>query len=544
MTVSNPSKGNKSQYTQQMRVRITLALIVLLAWPGVSDVVARAAQDRGRIADRERALAMFARAYYPGRSGQIMIVPREGFIVVARNEPEVKFMHGSPWGYDTRIPLLFYGPAYVRKGVYRAAARQQDLMPTVARVLDLPVPPTVTGRALVEAVNPGTVNPGTGLRTGTETRPLSRRPLSRPRVVIVAVLDAMRVDYFDRYVNVMPTLDRIRREGAWFANTSVDYLPSVTGLGHATVATGTDPRYHGTIGNSMFDRVALKAQDTFAGNSPRDLMALNLADAWNLQTGGRAVIVAQGSSVPAAVGLAGHGACLFGARPIRMASYSRQSGAWTSNDACYILPGYVKQRNAREVWEQAGGRWMGHDITNADAVRRTSLFARFEVDTILSMIDGEGVGADEITDLVLVNFKTPDFVAHQYGPDSPELRETLAELDRQFGRFLEAIERKAPGRYLIALTADHGMPGEPSGIAARVYTEDVVRLVHDRFDPEGKLVLHYENENSQLAIDVDRLAGLKHTPEDVARLLEQQPFVFAAFTEDEVRRAAMSLPGK
>jgi len=223
-----------------------------------------------------------------------------------------------------------------------------------------------------------------------------------------------------------------------------------------------------------------------------------------------------------------------------MASYSRQTGAWTSNDACYTLPDYVKQRNAREVWEQAGGRWMGHDIANADAVRRTSLFARFEADTLLSMIDRETVGADEIPDLVLVNFKTADFVAHSYGPDSPELRETLAELDRQFGRLVEALERKAPGRYLIALTADHGMPAEPSGTARRAYTEDIIKLLHDRFDPDEKLVLHYEPENSQLAIDIDRLTALKHRPEDIARLLEEQPFVFAAFTEDEVRRAVMS----
>lgn len=507
-----------------MRVRLTLGVAVLLACAAVHENAAKAAgaaQQRGQIAERQRTLAMFARAYYPGRSGQIMIVPREGSVIVARNDPAVKFMHGSPWGYDTRIPLLFYGSPYVRKGIYQVATRQQDVMPTVARVLDLAVPATVTGRPLVEAL------------TASGTAP------QRPRVVVVAVLDGMRVDYFDRYASVMPTLARLRREGAWFANTSVDYLPSITGPGHTTVATGTDPRYHGTTANSIFDRVALKAQDTYAGNSPRDLMALTLADAWNLQTRGRAVIVAQGSSVPAAIGLAGHGACLFGARPIRAASYSRQSGAWTSNDACYILPEYVKQRNAREVWEQAGGRWMGHDIANADAVRRTSLFARFEADTLLSMIDREAVGADEIADLVLVNFKTPDFVGHQYGPDSPELRETLAELDRQFGRLLEDIERKAPGRYLIALTADHGMPAEPSGTALRAYTEDIIKLVHDRFDPEGKLVLHYEPENSQLAIDVDRLTALKHTPEDVARLLEEQPFVFAAFTENEVRRAAM-----
>ena len=92
-----------------MRVRMTLVLAVLLAWVALTDNAGGAAQDRSSIADRKRALAMFARAYYPGRSGQIMIVPREGSIILARSDPAVKFMHGSPWAYDTRIPLLFYG---------------------------------------------------------------------------------------------------------------------------------------------------------------------------------------------------------------------------------------------------------------------------------------------------------------------------------------------------------------------------------------------------------------------------------------------------
>jgi predicted AlkP superfamily pyrophosphatase or phosphodiesterase len=430
-------------------------------------------------------------------------------------------MHGSPWRYDTAIPLLFYGAPYVRPGTHETATRQQDVMPTIARVLDLPVPPTVTGKPLVEALATLTT-----LTTGPQP----------PRIVVLAVMDGMRLDYFDKYAAVMPTLTRLRRDGAWFATAHVDFLPSITGPSHTTIASGTEPRFHGTVGNSMFDRTAGSAQDTYAGNSPRDLMVLNLADVWNAQTRGRAVIVAQGSSVPSAVGLAGHGACLVDARPIRMVSYSKQSGAWTSNDACYTFPEYLKPRNARELWEAVGGKWMGHDVSNADFIRRTSLFSRFETDAILSMIERESVGSDDVPDLVLVNLKTLDFVAHQYGPNSPELRETIAELDRQFTRLIEAVERKAPGRIFLALTADHGMPDEPTGAARRVYTEDIARLVHDRFDPAGQVVLHYEPENSQIYIDVDRLSSLKHSLTDVARLLEQQPYVFAVFTEDEVRR--------
>ena len=250
-----------------------------------------AAQDRGQAAMRARALEMFARSYYPGRSGQIMIVPREGVIVVSYKDPVVKFMHGSPWPYDTRIPLLLYGTPYIREGTFTALARQQDVMPTVARLLGLSVPPTVTGRPLTEALVAATLS---------------------PRVVLIAVLDGMRRDYFDRHAALLPTLTRLRDDGAWFANAEIDYLPTITGLGHTTVSSGTDPRYHGTTGNSMFDKVARKPQETYAGNSPRDFMVINLADAWNLHTSGRAVIIAQGSSGPAAIGLAGHGACLFG----------------------------------------------------------------------------------------------------------------------------------------------------------------------------------------------------------------------------------------
>lgn len=512
--MSVPPHENPSSAFTRFAALLILGFSLLV--PAVGDI---AAQGRNQSTQRQRVVEMFARSHFPGRSGQIMVVPRENFIVVQRADPVVQFMHGSPWPYDTRIPLLFYGPTYVRPGKYSLSTRQQDVMPTVARVLGLPLPATVTGRALADAL---------------------RASVAPPRIVLVAVLDGMRVDYFDRYAGQMPTLTRLRGDGAWFANATVDYLPTITSLGHATVSTGTDPRYHGTTGNSMVDWKARKPHDTFAGNSPRDLMTLTLADAWNLHTRGRAVIVAQGSSTPAAVGLAGHGACLFSAQPVVMASYSRQSGSWTSNDSCYRLPEYVSQRNAREVWEAVGGSWMGHNVANADSVRRTSLFARFEADTLLSMIDRESLAADDVTDLVLVNFKTPDFVGHQYGPDSAELRETLAELDRQFARVVDTLERKSPGRYLIALTADHGMPGELPGNAMRVYTEDVVALLHDRFDPQQKLVIQYEPENGQLAIDLDRLAEVKHTLADIARVLETQPFVFAAMTEDEVRRAVTS----
>src|SRR4051794_26203014 len=77
-------------------------------------------------AQRAAFLEMFARSYFPGRSGQVMVVPREGEILTATN-PALQFMHGSPWSYDTRIPMIFWGPRYVRAGRYTEPAAQQDI---------------------------------------------------------------------------------------------------------------------------------------------------------------------------------------------------------------------------------------------------------------------------------------------------------------------------------------------------------------------------------------------------------------------------------
>jgi hypothetical protein len=74
---------------------------------------------------------MFARSYVPGRSGQIFIVAEQGNFFLSRPDDVYRFMHGSPWDYDVRIPILFHGEPFVRPGVYTGPARQQDIAPTL-----------------------------------------------------------------------------------------------------------------------------------------------------------------------------------------------------------------------------------------------------------------------------------------------------------------------------------------------------------------------------------------------------------------------------
>jgi predicted AlkP superfamily pyrophosphatase or phosphodiesterase len=473
--------------------------------------------------ERERFLEMFARAYFPGRSGQIFIVPERGEFLLSRPDDVYRFMHGSPWDYDVDIPLVLYGPGFVQKGSFADPASQQDIAPTVAELLRLPVPASMSGHPLRMAL---------------------AGAAGRPRAVVLAVLDGMRADYFDRLATALPNFNRLRNEGASFRNARVNFLPSVTSTGHATIGTGTDPRFHGINANAVFDSRSGKSDGPFKGMSPSTFMVLSLADHWNLASDGKAVILVQGTTPRATLGLAGYGGCAVSSKPFVLAMFDERSATWVTNEDCYRLPGYLQGVDARAVWESAGDKWMGHDVNNGRTLLRTGLFPRFQMDALVTMIAKESVGADEIADLVLVNLKTPDYVSHQYGPESKETESALASLDEQIGRLVATLdERVGRDRYVLVLTADHGMPPEPESSGhARHYVEDITDEIHDRFDPGGRrLVLDFSDPaNLQLAIDPVRLDELGLKASDVAAFLQDLPFIRMAFTEDEVR--AVRLP--
>jgi hypothetical protein len=307
-------------------------------------------------------------------------------------------------------------------------------------------------------------------------------------------------------------------------------------VGHSTIATGTDPSIHGITVNNIVDRFTRRRTDMFAGMTPQVLMALTLADVWQLATAGRAVVLAQGSVYRAATPLAGRGACQPNGAPVVLVTYDETSGAWRSNPDCYRFPDYLKSRNASSLWS-ATPEWLNHKIDSPGAIRRSALFSTFEADAMTDMITREPIGEDGVTDLVLLNYKTPDYVGHQFGPDSNELAVTLGELDRNLARIIAALEAKVGKDYLLAVTADHGMPSAPP--AHRHFAPALVNALHEKFDPQSKqIVIAYESENSQIFVDEDRLQQLGLTLRDLARFIESQPYVFAVFTHEEVRRAA------
>ena len=90
----------------------------------------------------ERALA---HSYYPGRSGDLLVVPRT-YWTTSTNAAG----HGTSYGYDTRVPLLLMGPG-ILPGQYLSQATPADIAPTLAHLSHVTLA-HADGRVLLEAL--------------------------------------------------------------------------------------------------------------------------------------------------------------------------------------------------------------------------------------------------------------------------------------------------------------------------------------------------------------------------------------------------------
>jgi len=89
----------------------------------------------------------------------------------------------------------------------------------------------------------------------TQVAPAPTTAATRPRLVIVLVVDQMRADYLMRYGDLYRGgLARFRREGAWFTQGHVQHALTYTAPGHASASTGMHPSHHGIVANQWFDR--------------------------------------------------------------------------------------------------------------------------------------------------------------------------------------------------------------------------------------------------------------------------------------------------
>lgn len=82
------------------------------------------------------------------QSGDVVVVHDPNWISRATGTT-----HGSPYSYDSHVPMIFWGPqSLVRPGRYHADAAVHDIAPTLATMLKIATPSGAQGRVLEEAL--------------------------------------------------------------------------------------------------------------------------------------------------------------------------------------------------------------------------------------------------------------------------------------------------------------------------------------------------------------------------------------------------------
>jgi len=87
--------------------------------------------------------------YHGYRSGDIYIIQEPYWFLFDKGP--VTAMHGSPWRYDTHVPIIFMGPGIKPQTVYRRV-HPVDIAPTIAAVVGMTPPGSAQGSPLEEVL--------------------------------------------------------------------------------------------------------------------------------------------------------------------------------------------------------------------------------------------------------------------------------------------------------------------------------------------------------------------------------------------------------
>jgi predicted AlkP superfamily pyrophosphatase or phosphodiesterase len=120
--------------------------------PGVAAVY-RAEQLADRPATESPLLEALADSYFPGRSGDLLIVPKPYWLMDGTPVGKTRSYgtgHGTPYNYDQRVPILLMGYG-IQPGEYHGNATPADLAPTLASLCGITLAPR-DGRVLAEAL--------------------------------------------------------------------------------------------------------------------------------------------------------------------------------------------------------------------------------------------------------------------------------------------------------------------------------------------------------------------------------------------------------
>jgi predicted AlkP superfamily pyrophosphatase or phosphodiesterase len=341
----------------------------------------------------------------------------------------------------------------------------------------------------------------------------SRTSSDPPRLLVTIVVDQMRRDYLDRYGPLAERgLKRLLTQGAVFDRAAYPYATTVTCAGHATIATGTFPATHGIIANEWWSREAgrrIPCTDDGAatsvpyvgppekiGHSARRLRVPTLSD--RLRAAHRdARIVTLSMKARSAIMLAGSSGVATW--------FVDETNGWATSTA--FAPERVPQieafltanpmdRDREQIWsplnpsafkgtdDAAGERpkrgWTAafpHPLAGASGTPDWQYLELWKcspyADDYLGALAGALVRSLELgrrgtIDVLGVSFSGLDCIGHDFGPDSAEVQDAVLRLDRTLGTLFDTLDSAVgANRYVVALSADHGVSPIPEQVRAQ-----------------------------------------------------------------------------
>ena len=146
--------------------------------------------------------------------------------------------------------------------------------------------------------------------------------IQRPKLIVGLVVDQMRWDYLYYYYNQYRSngLRRLVDNGFSFENTLINYVPTVTAIGHSSIYTGSVPALTGIAGNNFYingkpvyccddSTVTSVGSNSKEGMmSPRNLWATGIGDVLKIATDYRSKVIGIALKDRAAILPAGHAA--------------------------------------------------------------------------------------------------------------------------------------------------------------------------------------------------------------------------------------------
>jgi predicted AlkP superfamily pyrophosphatase or phosphodiesterase len=118
-----------------------------LTVPGMYRYFTRTQLTRRAVSPDDPLARRVLHGFYPTRSGDVVVVyePFKYF------ETTIPVTHGSPYSYDTHVPLILMGTSF-RAARYLEAAAPSDIAPTLAAVLRVQAPSNSVGRVLTQCI--------------------------------------------------------------------------------------------------------------------------------------------------------------------------------------------------------------------------------------------------------------------------------------------------------------------------------------------------------------------------------------------------------